>query len=771
MNALVTTLASVSCLVPLILALPRQELEQRLKDRDPAVRVAAVVELDGAPTEDAEKLLQKALRDDDWEVVERAADALARHGGERVRKDLLSLALEAPPRRLRAVALRSFLAVGGEGAFEELLSTAKGRGALRGAEAVAEAARLLDGPLDTSKLDRLLEEEDGDLRAAAARALVHGDPSGQGLVRCLALDDVRVRAAALEAAVDQVGPVQAAAAVAMFAPPAEAPKGRREAPRVGLPDVLARRALWLLAAGASQAEVRATYAELPAGRGAELALLLLEGEPAEELRAAAAELLARAAAADPAADRALAAAGLERLATAEAGATLRALLADGEARVRLRAARALGRGFPFDQVREPLSERLQRETEADVRLELCVQLGRREARECLAPLVAALADADWRVSAVAAVSLGKLALEGAILPLEQFLARSTEDWRRRAAAVVGLGELYRADALRAVVGAVADGDPTVARTAHEVLRKLSRRLDIPADAAAWQQWYAEFGDTLRPVHPADDAERRDKYGYEVPDSEIYRGLDVVVLQSRGDHIEQLLGRLEIEHRLTSGGRVTSAGVHPEAIFVANCTGEITPEDAVRLQWFVLTGGQLFGSCWALTHTIGPVAPGVLAQFPTASEVLDDVPAYPCSPHSPFLTGVFPEAVRPIYHLEGSHLVRVLAPERCEVLIDSPEAAARWGEGNLAAWFEVGHGLILDSANHFDLQGLEVAPGLEDALDRQAYAVDHLGYDYAQLRELSDPKVWKSNSSASKQVPDLSAFRFLTNFVRRKRAGE
>ena len=44
----------------------------------------------------------------------------------------------------------------------------------------------------------------------------------------------------------------------------------------------------------------------------------------------------------------------------------------------------------------------------------------------------------------------------------------------------------------------------------------------------------------------------------------------------------------------------------------------------------------------------------------------------------------------------------------------------------------------------------------------------MGLDYAGLREIVKEKFWKSASSASQHVPDLSAFRFVTNFVRAKR---
>jgi hypothetical protein len=145
-----------------------------------------------------------------------------------------------------------------------------------------------------------------------------------------------------------------------------------------------------------------------------------------------------------------------------------------------------------------------------------------------------------------------------------------------------------------------------------------------------------------------------------------------------------------------------------------------------------------------------------------------VVAEPCR-ESPYLTGVFESGTRPRYSLYGSHLIDVLDPERVEVLIDSPECESRWGGGNLAAWWSVGHGLILDSANHFDLQGLgyELAPKMKDAADRIAYAIDTMGLRYSEVRAIPGD-VWKSSTKSAEDVRDLSMFRFLTNFVRRKR---
>jgi hypothetical protein len=406
--------------------------------------------------------------------------------------------------------------------------------------------------------------------------------------------------------------------------------------------------------------------------------------------------------------------------------------------------------------------------DASVRERAIVRLGKSGAPGAADALVGALADSQWEVACCAAVSLGKTDDAKAEGPLLQLLQHA--DWKRRGAAIVGLMHWSREAAVEPILGMLGDGHPVVARAAHEALRTMSRRYDAKPDAKAWKAWWAG----AKGKHDFTDREasldKLKKYGYAVPDSEIYSGLDVLVFQSRGDHIEQLLEKLGIAYRTTAQGKVLEAGVHPEAIFVSNCTGELAPADVEPLAWFVRTGGSLFGSCWALSETIARIEPGVMQRAPTKDQVLDDVRALPVRGDSPLLTGVFPPAVVPIYHLEGAHLIQVLDVERCEVLIDSPDAAERWGCGNLAAWCFCGHGVLFDSANHFDLQGLEKAPDLKTGKDRQAYAVDHMGLSFDTWRQTRSEGYWNNAGKASESVPDLSAFRLLTNFVRSKRIG-
>jgi hypothetical protein len=404
-----------------------------------------------------------------------------------------------------------------------------------------------------------------------------------------------------------------------------------------------------------------------------------------------------------------------------------------------------------------------------VRERAIVRLGKSGVQGAAPALIEALQDSPWQLACCAAVSLGKTDDDLALQPLQKLLLQL--DWKKRGAAVVGLMHFSRDEVVDSLLTMLEDKHPVVARAAHEALRTMSRNFAIEANVKKWRAWWAEH----RKTHDFTDREatlnKLDKYGYAVPDSEIYSGLDVLVYQSHGDHIEQLLDRLKIAYRTTKMGQVPMDGVHPEAIFVSNCTGELAPDDLEPLQWFVCTGGSLFGSCWALSQTIARIHPGIMQMAHTPDQVLDDVRALPVRRESPLLTGVFPPAVVPIYHLEGAHLIDVLDAERCEVLIDSPDAAERHGCGNLAAWFFSGHGVLFDSANHFDLQGLGVVVGLKTAVDRQAYAMDHLGMTYATLRDSRSAAHWKSATKARESVPDLSAFRLLTNFVRSKRIGK
>jgi HEAT repeat protein len=441
---------------------------------------------------------------------------------------------------------------------------------------------------------------------------------------------------------------------------------------------------------------------------------------------------------------------------------------DARARVRFHALRAAV-AVKGDEAEPLLLDRLKGDADPGVREEAAAIVGKRKLGKAVDALVAALRDKEWAVSVAAAVSLGKIHDVRALPALEALL--SDKDWRRRGGGVVGLGHLRHKEAIPPLIDMTRDKEPAVARTAVEFLRHISGET-LDENVKSWREWWAKWEPTF--TFRDRDAEARDekKYGYATQPRKVYEDMDIVVLVTRGggDNIQDLLTVYGIEHRLVRAAAVQKCGLHPYGLFVANCPGEITDKDVEPIQFYVRAGGYLFASCWALTHTVQRCFPDVVKKLETRAQVVDHVLAEPVPVESPFTAGVFAGSCQPYYELMGSHLIHTIDPERFEILIDSPQTATRWGDGNLAGWFTVGHGLILDSANHFDLQGMSQAK-LSDEKERMAFAVDHLGYDYRELRALRDEGVFQKQPLAIKRTRDLTIFRFITTFVRQKRLAD
>lgn len=747
--------------------------QDRLRSKDALERLAGIEELEQARAPDAARALGRLLADPDWEVMERAAVALGKLGSARDAAGLADLAVAGPVRRVRHAAARSAAALDADAAAGALLRKARGATALPALEALAIVLPSCKEPPSLRPLEALLRERDGKVRAAAARALWLGARAerAKALGDFLGSEHLMVRAAVLESAAEAPDPELLPVLRKLLAA------------STALDPTLERRArrAWLAGLRGLDGPARMTEAlslvtelgsapsVLPAARGARLARDLAAAElvEGEALLRALGGALAHA----DEGVRAQGAAVLAAVGGEGAGARARELAAtDRSARVRRAATGAVLalEGVATESGLAFAIERLGAETDPLARQDLVVALGQRELEGALPVLVGALADGDWRVRVAAAVSLGKTRLAAAREPLEGLRRPGAGDWRTRAGALAGLLRLYRVDALPAVIEGLEDEEVLVRRMAHGWLVAATGQ-ELAAEAGAWRAWLKDAGPRARLVDLGELDERRRRYGYEgVSLAEVYRGLDVLVLESRGDHIEKLLSHLSIPHGMTRAGRVRASGPDPRGVFVSNCTGELSPEDLEPLEFFLHAGGYLFGSCWAVEETIARLVPGEVRRLATRDEVVDRVTASPAAPDSPYLAGVFGEATLPLYELQGAYLIEVLAPERVEVLVDSPEAAERWGGGELAAWFRVGHGVVLDSVNHFDVQGLELAQGLRRPADRQAYAVDHMGLGYAELRASREMNFWSTNHRAAQVVHDLSVLRLVTNFVRLRR---
>jgi HEAT repeat protein len=790
-----------------------------LKSKDVAKRLAAVEALRKQGGAQAQALLLNALGDDDFEVLERAATALGERGGPESLKGLGKLAVEGPVRRVRHAAARSLAKLDPELAAKDLGKDLRGEFGARAAEALAILVQAVEGRTGEQLVkaaDAATKSKEAGIRAAAAGALaaLPTKDREERWQKLLEDEDLRVQAAALAEAARAADPERiallvaklqeprltdvierrvAAAVVATFAKRTDAERKTAVATGVGArfaqeknASVAARygRLLGLLAARNSPPppEPPAPSADgKPPAPPPAPAPAADAAPPPEPALAPAVALKAMEYGLQRSEDEAQAAgiAALGRIGTPEALDLIVTRLGGApSSRAHVIGLRALVEGRGLDEPTRAIVEAGLAVPDVAVREEAARLLGRSgpDGAAFTAPvpaLVKALADENWGVAAIAAVSLGKTRSVEAVEPLRKLLdAKAVKDWRRRGAAVVGLGQIPRREAVPALISALGDKEPYVRLTAFEYLRRLTK-LTIKPLVPNWTEWWEQVGPKFEFEDRSKLAREMKKGGYAQTPEEVYAKVGtaeqvVVVLESRGDHIEKLLGDLGIVHEMTRQASLDSANLHPFAVFVSNCTGEVHEEDVKRLQWFVRVGGYLFGSCWALQHTIELVYPGLVRKLPTKAQVVQNVVAERCPGDNPYIEGVFPSFTQPTYVLSGAHLIEVLQPERVEVMADSPECAQTWGEGNLACWFQAGHGVILDSTNHFDLQGFESVVGLKSARDRMAYAMDHMGIDYDEMRKLTDAKVWDSQSEAVKTVKDKSSFRLISNFVRFKR---
>ncbi len=76
--------------------------------------------------------------------------------------------------------------------------------------------------------------------------------------------------------------------------------------------------------------------------------------------------------------------------------------------------------------------------------------------------------------------------------------------------------------------------------------------------------------------------------------------------------------------------------------------------------------------------------------------------------------------------------------------------------------------MVDSVNHFEAQGFDHIVGLKTGEQRQAWAVDHMGYALEDLRKTRNERWWDKGNQASEHVQDLLVFRLVTNVVKIER---
>ncbi len=234
--------------------------------------------------------------------------------------------------------------------------------------------------------------------------------------------------------------------------------------------------------------------------------------------------------------------------------------------------------------------------------------------------------------------------------------------------------------------------------------------------------------------------------------------DIVVIRGAYDRVEQVLGALELPYVVIDPTDLPRLELRPDQLLVVNCPGEL-PERALPLvEGFVRRGGSLLTTDWALRHVIEPAFPGLLAynERPTRDDV---VRIELLTFENPLLAGVIEPGDDPQWWLEGSsYPIRVVDPDRVEVLITSSEMAARYGEAAICVRFDWGEGEVLHMVSHYYLQRTE----LRSARHQQDSAA------WAAEKGVSAPSAASQDLSLGEVEAAYSSTRFLANLVASKK---
>jgi len=427
---------------------------------------------------------------------------------------------------------------------------------------------------------------------------------------------------------------------------------------------------------------------------------------------------------------------------------------------------------------EEALERILRNRSGDVVL-LGVQFAVDNRRRDALPHLVAVASGETAAKrsrearAAACVALGRIGRGDAF----DSLVELAEDraWQVRAAALEGLTYVWKKEAIPVFLKYYGDFHSVTRKVARRNLRYMvGRELASKSD---YESWWEEHGPKFELVHPDElrkkKEKERDKYGYAIDPrrymKKILGDTEILVVRGRWDFVEKVLTELEVEHTAVFAQKVKDLGVTPKQVVLVNCEGTTDSETTEYLRWFVVTGGYMATTDWALVNALNRTFPNVIGKYARQSTGNDVVIVQPGKPDSRLLEGAFPFGVQPKWWLEIQAFPIVLDdPVRSEVLVDSFQMLTRYGSSPMLVEFRGGLGRVIHSTSHFFL-AKEGFSSFGSPEERKIFAVDHLGVSIDDLRKLEKRRFFENMSDTTPISRNYSMFVMLVNFIREKQA--
>lgn len=179
---------------------------------------------------------------------------------------------------------------------------------------------------------------------------------------------------------------------------------------------------------------------------------------------------------------------------------------------------------------------------------------------------------------------------------------------------------------------------------------------------------------------------------------------VVIVRGSADAMEQVLTRAKVAFVLVSPEELAELPLHSKQVVMVNCTGQMSPEARARLKRFVTAGGFLYTTDHAVKYLVEDIFPGTIAFNGHSSQQEVFPVKLSGSPEDRGLLSALGGNAKEVWQFAGGGMpVKVLDPKRVKVLMESEEAAKKYGSGVVAVRFRWEDGQVIHVTGHFFTQ--------------------------------------------------------------------
>lgn len=185
-------------------------------------------------------------------------------------------------------------------------------------------------------------------------------------------------------------------------------------------------------------------------------------------------------------------------------------------------------------------------------------------------------------------------------------------------------------------------------------------------------------------------------------------IEVLEVKGQWDKADHTLKKLGISHMTIAAGQLNRTGLAKTKVLVINCAGTLGRDSLQAIRDFVVRGGYLLTTDWALDNMLRQTFPGYV-EWNKGKSKGNVVDAQVVFPDRELFQGTVSHASWKLD--EESQTIRVLKPDVVKVLAVSRDLAPLDPDrqGILAVAFSFGKGKVLHMVGHFDNNSLPIFP--------------------------------------------------------------